>query len=168
MYDRCIRRFQTAAEREADGKAKGYSGVLEADLYRSEAKLAALAQSTHPPTMSNLSISSPSSYQTNSEPLIPFVSYLREANGEIIGEDGEEVASREEGIERWKFEMTLRFLRGGDEDFDYRDVDESEEYDEVEKREKEERWFDEETPEWDGEGGEENVGTSGETGVQDF
>ncbi|CAL3971191.1 unnamed protein product, partial [Diplocarpon coronariae] len=25
LYDRCIRRFQTAAEREADGKAKGYS-----------------------------------------------------------------------------------------------------------------------------------------------
>ena len=168
MYDRCIRRFQTAAEREADGKAKGYSGVLEADLYRSEAKLAALAQSTHPPTMNNLSISSESSSQTNSEPLIPFVSYLRGANREIIEEYEEEVTSREEGIERWKFEMTLRFLRGGDEEFDYRDVDESEEFDEVEKREKEERWFDEETPEWDGEGGEENVGTSGETGVQDF
>jgi hypothetical protein len=28
LYDRLIRRFQTAAEREADGRAKGFSGVL--------------------------------------------------------------------------------------------------------------------------------------------
>jgi Coiled-coil domain containing protein 97-like, C-terminal len=56
-------------------------------------------------------------------------------------------------------------LRGGDADFDYREVDENEEFDEVEKREKEARWFDEEEPEWDG---EESGGTSGETGVQDF
>jgi hypothetical protein len=123
--------------------------------------------------MSNLSISSsssssPSSTQTKSEPLIPFVSYLRGPNGEIMGEDGEEVKNREEGQERWKFEMTVRFLRGGDEDFDYQDVDESEEFDEVEKREKEEQWFDEEEPEWDGDGGEGSGGTGGETGVQDF
>ena len=85
-----------------------------------------------------------------------------------MGEDGEEVKTREEGQERWKFEMTVRFLRGGDEDFEYRDVDESEEFDEVEKREKEERWFDEEEPEWDGEGEERDGGTGGETGVQDF
>jgi hypothetical protein len=98
--------------------------------------------------------------------LFPFVSYLRGPNGEIIGEDGEEVKSREEGQERWKFEMTVRFLRGGDEDFDYRVVDESEEFDEVEKKEKQEMWFDEEEPEWDGEG--EPEGTGGETGVQDF
>ena len=143
--------------------------MLEADLYRSEAKLAALAQSTHPPpTIDNLTISSssPSSSLFQPEPLIPFVSYLRGPNGEITGEDGEEVKSREEGQERWKFEMTVRFLRGGDEDFDYRVVDESEEFDEVEKREKQERWFDEEEPEWDGEG--EPEGTGGETGVQDF
>jgi len=169
LYDRCIRRYQTAAEREADGKAKGYSGVLESDLYRSEAKLAALAQSSHPPTLTHLSISSsaPSSSSDPPKPEnpIPFVSYLRGANGKIMGEDGEEVKSREDGMERWKFEMTVRFLRGGDEEFDYRDVDESEEFDEVERRESEERWFDEEEPEWDG---GEMGGTAGETGVQDF
>ncbi|RMD39896.1 hypothetical protein DV735_g5240, partial [Chaetothyriales sp. CBS 134920] len=42
LYDRLIRRFQSAEEREAEGRLKGYTGVLEADLYRSEAKLAAL------------------------------------------------------------------------------------------------------------------------------
>jgi hypothetical protein len=167
LYDRCIRRFQSAAEREADGKAKGYSGILEADLYRSEAKLAALAQETHPspsssshPTSLNPSSSFPST--STSEPLIPFVSYLRGPKGEIISEDGHEIKSKEEGFERWKFEMTVRFLRGADEEFEYGDVDESEEYDELERRESEERWFDEEEPEWDGEEG------GGETGVQDF
>jgi hypothetical protein len=44
LYDRCIRRFQTPAEREAEGRKKGYAGVLEADLERGEAKLAALAR----------------------------------------------------------------------------------------------------------------------------
>src|SRR6201994_2017952 len=44
LYDRLVRRFQTPAEREAEGRKKGYSGVLEADLYRSEAKVAALAR----------------------------------------------------------------------------------------------------------------------------
>ena len=38
-----IRRFQSATEREADGRQKGYSGVLEADLMRAEAKVDALA-----------------------------------------------------------------------------------------------------------------------------
>lgn len=84
-----------------------------------------------------------------------------------MGEDGGEVKDREEGFERWKFEMTVRFLRGGDEEFDYRDVDENEEFDELERRENEERWFDEEEPEWV-EGEEGGGGTSGETGVQDF
>jgi len=161
LYDRCIRRFQTAAEREADGKAKGYSGVLEADLYRSEAKLAALASQSQ-----SLQLSPSSAFSSKPHP-IPFVSYFRGPNGEVIGDDGEEPKNREEGLERWKFEMTVRFLRGGDEDFDYRDVDESEVFDEVERRESEERWFDEEEPEWDGEG-EEKGGTSGETGIQDF
>src|ERR1700760_3686559 len=42
LYDRLIRRFQTAAEREDEGRRKGFSGVLHADLIRSEAKLDAL------------------------------------------------------------------------------------------------------------------------------
>ncbi|KAF2482752.1 coiled-coil domain-containing protein-domain-containing protein, partial [Neohortaea acidophila] len=42
LYDRLIRRFQTAAERESEGRLRGYSGILEANLVRSEAKLEAL------------------------------------------------------------------------------------------------------------------------------
>jgi hypothetical protein len=150
LYDRCIRRFQTAAEREADGKKKGYSGVLEADLYRSEAKLSAL----NPQSQSEKSLPSKNDLTT-------YVSYARGPNGEVLPESEDEVPqSREEGEERWRFEMTLRFLRGDDEEFSYGEVDESEEFDVVERRENEERWFDEEEPS--------KVSGEGETGVQDF
>lgn len=90
--------------------------------------------------------------------------------------------------------MTQKFLRGEDPDFEYSVVDESREWDdEVEARDEEERWFDEESPEWlnssdddgvdddrDGDGGrngamegkkgerKERIGTGGETGIQDF
>lgn len=58
--------------------------------------------------------------------------------------------------------MTVRFLKGEDPDFEYRGVDESEEFDDVEMREEEDRWFDEEVPEW------ERTPRESETGVQDF
>lgn len=81
----------------------------------------------------------------------------------MLPEDDDEVpTTKEEGLERWKFEMTVRFLRGEDPDFEYGAVDGSEEYDDVEKREEEERWFDGETPEW------ERTPRESETGVQDF
>lgn len=64
--------------------------------------------------------------------------------------------------------MTLKFLRGEDEDFDYRAVDENEEWDEVERRENEEKWFDEEEPEWVDDEEKAAEGTGGDTGIQDF
>ncbi|RPA83344.1 hypothetical protein BJ508DRAFT_71186 [Ascobolus immersus RN42] len=42
LYDKCIRRFQTAKEREEEGRKKGWSGVLYADLERAEAKMEAV------------------------------------------------------------------------------------------------------------------------------
>ena len=156
LYDRCIRRFQTAAEREADGRAKGYSGVLEADLHRSEAKLAALKSQT-------------TDIQSSSEVSLPFVSYARGPNGEVLPEDLDEIpSSKEEGFERWKFGMTIKFLKGEDPDFDYKEIDESTEWDVIESKEEEERWFEDEEPEWveEDDPSVENVG--GETGIQDF
>ncbi|RDW62236.1 hypothetical protein BP6252_11669 [Coleophoma cylindrospora] len=161
LYDRCVRRFQSAAEREADGRSKGYSGVLEADLYRSEAKLAALAGSQS----SELASQQPSSPNST----VPFVSYVRGENGQVLPEEEDEIPqSKEEGFERWKFVMTMRFLRGEDQDFDYKAVDENDVLDPIENQEKEEKWFDEEEPEWIGgeEEGKESLG--GETGIQDF
>ncbi|KAE8454495.1 hypothetical protein EG329_000118 [Mollisiaceae sp. DMI_Dod_QoI] len=167
LYDRCIRRFQSASEREADGKAKGYSGVLEADLYRSEAKLAALKAQKPPVSEASSSpLAEPSSKHTTVS--VPFVSYARGKHGEVLPEEEDEIPrSKEDGLERWKFVMTLRFLSGEDKDFDYKTVDESDEWDVVERMESEERWFDDEEPEWLGDESD-GVTHGGETGIQDF
>jgi len=146
-----VRRFQTPAEREAEGRSKGYSGVLEADLWRAEAKVEALAN--------------PQNFVA--------MSYRRGKDGEILAEEQDEVpANKGEGMRRWRKEMELRFLRGQDDDFDYSIVDQSEEYDDrgVEEREEEERWFAEEEPEWvAGEDGDKsNERIEGETGIQDY
>ena len=74
--------------------------------------------------------------------------------------DGE-ATTREEGIELWREFLRERFIRGGDEDFDYAKIDANEELDGVVRRDEEEGWFDDEEPSWEG-------GKIGETGVQDF
>ena len=148
LYDRLIRRFQSTAEREAEGRSKGFSGVLQSDLLRSEAKMDALA---HP------------------DPHAMF-SYTRGPSGEILAEDRDEIPpSKEEGEKLWRWEMTQRFMRGEDRDFDYTEVDENDEYDDWD--EAQEQYFDDEEPEWtvEGEnGGDINMQLQGETGIQDF
>lgn len=159
LYDRCIRRFQTAAEREADGRSKGYSGVLEADLHRSEAKLAALHGENDRGNRAH----------AGSESSVSFVSYARGPSGEILPEDLDEIpSSKEDGFERWKFGMTLKFLKGEDPDFNYAEIDESNEWDTIESNEEEERWFDDEEPEWVKEDDPSIETIGGETGIQDF
>lgn len=145
LYDRMIRRFQTAAERESDGRKKGYSGVMEADLMRSEAKMEALA---HP------------------DPNSPLV-YKRDASGGItaIEQDEEDrPKNKEEGVKKWKEMMEQRFLRGQDADFDYSAVDTNEEYNDWEEdtRRHQDAYFDGEEAEYVSEE------RTGETGVQDF
>ncbi|KAG8525746.1 uncharacterized protein KY384_000506 [Bacidia gigantensis] len=145
-YDRLIRRFQTASEREADGRKKGYSGILEADLQRSEAKVEALRNPDDAAQMR----------------------YRRDEKGEIIGEEkGEVPLTREEGRQRWSQELELRFLRGADTDFEYGSVDKNEEYDDRQtaEREVQEAWFDEEEPKWVAQGVDK---VACETGIQDF
>lgn len=141
---------------------------MEADLYRSEAKLAAL-KGNH----ADLSEDRDGNLgRIEMDHGVPYVSYARGEHGEVLPEDPDEVPqSKEEGFERWKFEMTLKFLRGDDQDFDYREVDTAEEYDEIENRELEEQWFEDEEPEWVGDEDEKEwatAGTGGETGIQDF
>ncbi|KAH1279907.1 hypothetical protein KXX33_000619 [Aspergillus fumigatus] len=148
LYDRLIRRFQTPAEREAEGRAKGFSGILQADLQRSEARLDAL----HNPNPNAMS------------------SYSRGPSGEIIAEDADEIPTNKEEAEKlWRWEMTMRFLKGEDCDFDYTQVDENDEYDD--QTEEQERYFDDEEPEWMVEGADDGDIKSrlqGETGIQDF
>ncbi|KAF2104133.1 hypothetical protein NA57DRAFT_70345 [Rhizodiscina lignyota] len=146
LYDRLVRRFQTAAEREAEGRAKGYTGILEADLMRSEAKLDALA---HPDPNS-------------------IFQYRRGPNGEILTEENDEIPqTKEEGMARWKWEMELRFVRGDDHDFDYPSVDDNEEWDDrlQEERDRQDAYFAREEPSWAVENGR---AVRGETGIQDY
>lgn len=94
--------------------------------------------------------------------------YERGAEGEIVGleEDvGERVGGKEEGLSKWRDVMGRRFLRGEDREFDYRPVDDSEEYDDVEEeaRGMQEDWFEGQEQEFVGDGR-----PMGETGVQDF
>lgn len=120
--------------------------MLEADLWRAEAKVGALANPDHAASMR----------------------YRRDASGAIVAEEKDEVPmNKEEGIQRWRQEMELMFLRGDDADFNYKGVDESEEYDDrgVQEREEEERWFEQEEPSWVKAIDE---GVTGQTGVQDY
>jgi hypothetical protein len=148
LYDRLVRRFQTTEERETEGRAKGFSGVLEADLMRSELKMEALA---HP------------------DPNAMFA-YVRGPDGEILAEDQNDIpTTKEEAAERWRWEMEMRFLKGADPEFDYAAVDENEDYDDF--TEEQDKYFDEEEPEWlveKDEHGNLKGGLHGETGVQDF
>jgi len=120
LYDRLVRRFQSATEREAEGRRKGYSGVLEADILRSEAKMDALA---------------------HADPNIA-IAYTRGSDGQIVAEEmGDSPQSQEEGMEMWRKQMEWRFLKGADADFDYASVDNNEAYDDhaAEEREEEEK-----------------------------
>ncbi|PVH99151.1 hypothetical protein DM02DRAFT_615259 [Periconia macrospinosa] len=148
LYDRLIRRFQTTGEREAEGLRKGFAGDLTAQLWRAEAKKHALS---HPDPHS-------------------LFSYTRGPGGEIRAEDKDEVPmTKEEGREWWVDEMTQRFLRGDDMDFDYSKVDTNDEYnDPEEERDIQDAYFDSMDSDFDSDGeGKEKVLT-GETGIQDF
>lgn len=128
--------------------------MLEADLWRSEAKIEALANPDHAASMR----------------------YMRDSTGEIVAEEKDEIPmSKEEGMQRWRKEMEMRFLKGKDADFDYKLVDESEEYDDrgIQEREEEEKWFEEEEPAWvteilPGHDTCAKEALTGETGVQDY
>jgi len=149
LYDRLIRRFQTASEREAEGRKKGFSGQMATDLWRAEAKKDALSQPD------------PNSLFT----------YNRGPQGQIMEEEKDDVPmTKEEGRAWWIDEMTQRFLRGGDDDFEYdKLVDKNSKYDDPEaERDLEDAYFESMESDFDSDGeGKEKVLT-GETGIQDY
>ncbi|KAK4443719.1 coiled-coil domain-containing protein-domain-containing protein [Podospora aff. communis PSN243] len=160
LYDTLIRRFLTPAEREADGRAKGYARVLEGSLLRGEERLAKLSREEE-------ARGSGSQSQAPSSACAPA--------GVVSVDDLPPPKTKSQGREQWEAFLRERFVRGEDEDFEYVRVDMEEEYDVLERTEREEAWFDEETPEWVGEDGEEGGKgerperiLTGETGVQDF
>ncbi|KAJ4323133.1 hypothetical protein N0V94_002019 [Neodidymelliopsis sp. IMI 364377] len=147
LYDRLIRRFQTAREREVEGQRKGFSGQMSTDLWRAEAKKDALKHTD------------PNSLFT----------YSRGPQGQIVEEDKDEVPmTKEEGKAWWVDEMTQRFLSGADDDFEYKTVDENDKYDDEKERDIQDAYFDSMESDFDSDGeGKEKILT-GETGIQDY
>lgn len=96
-------------------------------------------------------------------------SYTRGPNGEILAEDKADIPqSKEEGEKLWQWEMGLRFTRGEDSGFDYKTVDENDEYDDL--SEAQDEYFEDQEPEWMVEDGDGDIQSrlQGETGIQDF
>ncbi|KAI1299737.1 coiled-coil domain-containing protein-domain-containing protein [Xylaria venustula] len=209
LYDALIRRFQSHEEREKEGRAKGFGRVLEVDLLRGEARLSKLADDTRHSDDNNVSIESlgneslattvepadsrsPRLSRPWSSPGTPELTVSETGAGmnweELEALETHDLEKRsapqtaEDGRMRWEEFLRLRFLNGGDEDFDYRTVDEDDEYDTLERREQEDAWFDNEEPGWAEESEYDDEAEpnrerkksvverplTGETGVQDF
>jgi hypothetical protein len=163
LYASLIRQFQTPAEREADGIAKGYSRILEGDLLRGEARLQELSKASTSDISPQLDSGSQELASRNSS----LQSLWLNPEAELPPPK-----SREEGKERWRYFLAERFIHGLDEDFEYALVDDNDEYDSVERRERQEKWFEDEEPSWvdggDKEGRKEDNDLKGETGIQDY
>ncbi|ORY18238.1 coiled-coil domain-containing protein-domain-containing protein [Clohesyomyces aquaticus] len=167
LYDRWIRRFKSAAEREAEGRAKGLSGLLQshaATSYPEERRVpqSAGAGSSQP----QLEAQGQTNANTTPYSLFSF-SQTRGPSGNILPEDKNEAPrDKEQGRRMWEDEMRQRFLMGWDADFDYSTVDGNEAYNDPEgERDREEAYFD------SLEDGDEGMGggmSSGDTGIQDY
>ncbi|KAI1343518.1 hypothetical protein F5Y15DRAFT_412302 [Xylariaceae sp. FL0016] len=183
LYDALVRRFQSAEEREREGRRKGYGRVLEMDLVRGEARLSHLAQDTTRSTISSSAADQDAYIREFADAPVPRARDLDPDNpssdrGSGSGDSAPPThntprdvpaAGPEEGRARWDDFLRRRFVLGRDDEFDYRVVDEDAEYDAMERQEQENSWFDEEEPGWASES-EEKVERplAGETGVQDF
>lgn len=158
LYDTLIRRYQTPAEREAEGRARGYARVLEGSLLRGEERLARLAGEDSRPARpeSVLRPSTNGAGSVGSTASAVVASPLAALGG--VDEALPPPETKTEGHAQWMDFLRERFIRGGDEDFEYGAVDGDEELDVVERVEREEAWFDEESPGWDLGGEEEEEG----------
>lgn len=111
--------------------------MLEGSLLRGEARLAQISPADD----------AQAGASTRPDPAL--VSALR-----VTAAEADNVAvlpppkDREEATERWQEFLRNRFIRGGDEEFEYGMVDGNEEYDVLERREEEEAWFEDEDPNW--------------------
>ncbi|KAI5463978.1 coiled-coil domain-containing protein-domain-containing protein [Mariannaea sp. PMI_226] len=156
LYERLIKRFHSAAEREADGKAKGYGRTLEAALQRGESKLAHLHQIDGPEEKTERNSRATTTRDTGLEN--PW---------------DQEAENKEHGSQLWREFLEDRFVHGRDEDFEYDAIDGNDEYDTLSRNDAEDAWFDQEEPSWadDGQNTDEHKKArklEGETGIQDF
>lgn len=168
LYDTVVRRFQTPAEREAEGRSRGWGKVLESSLMRGEARLERVASSLtgdaplprppHPHSTTSSARKTSLSEVTSGD----MAAAAAAATAVDAGLVDSKPTTKEEGRAAWEEFLRERFVAGADEEFDYAQVDGNEELDEMEHRDREEEWFDEEDPEWadddsegEGEGDEE-------------
>jgi hypothetical protein len=148
------------------GQAKGYGRTLEASLLRGERTLAGLALGNEESTSS---LSPLYAARRNGDADGPTATSISPSPGPENSWDAP-MSDKQEGLDQWRAFLEDRFVRGGDDEFDYAPVDADEDLDVWERGQGEERWFDEEEPSWLGEGDAENgiVERKGETGVQDY
>ncbi|KAJ4386170.1 hypothetical protein N0V93_009063 [Gnomoniopsis smithogilvyi] len=140
LYDKFVRKFQSPAEREAEGRSRGWGKTLESSLMRGEAKLERIASSY---TGDRIPASSSDRMQVSND-------RVRDVTNFSIDVDlvGDKPATKEEGRAAWDEFLRERFVRGRDDDFDYSQVDGDEDLDSLEHMDREEAYFDEEEPEW--------------------
>lgn len=164
LYDTLVRQFQTPAEREAEIRSRGWGKVLESSLMRGEDRLDRVASSLagdRPQPASSSLLSSSASRRAlppgSDRDAAATTTDLFTLDADLADS---KPATKEEGRAAWEDFLRARFVRGGDEDFDYARVDGDERYDELESRDREEEWFDGEEPEWASDGSDD--GGSGE------
>ncbi|KAF2265116.1 hypothetical protein CC78DRAFT_553203 [Lojkania enalia] len=168
LYDRLIRRFQTDDEREVKGCNQGLEAVIARERGRVEGKQD-LLQFTPPHSRFVYKLGFDDILGEDKDDVLESM----DNNGNSLknqDEDNDAMAeSKEEGKAWWVDEMTQRFLRGGDENFDYTTVDGNHKYDHPEEeRDIEDAYFDSMDSDFDTDGeGKEKVLT-GETGIQDY
>ncbi|KAJ0123691.1 coiled-coil domain-containing protein [Diaporthe amygdali] len=162
LYDTLVRKFQTPAEREAEMRSRGWGKVLESSLMRGEDRLDRVASSLAGDRPQRQLASSSSSSSRGALPTTG--DKAAAATNFAIDADltDSKPATKEEGRAAWEEFLRERFVRGGDEEFDYAAVDGDESFDELEFRDREEEWFDGEEPEWASDGSD---GSAGEDAV---
>ncbi|CAN8100045.1 unnamed protein product [Discula destructiva] len=138
LFDRLIRRFRSAAEREAEGRSKGWGKTLESSLMRGEARLERISSSVTGDTM-------PSSASSTSRKPNSITTNIDFSVADLVND---KPATKAEGRAAWDEFLRERFVRGGDEDFDYAKVDGDDDLDSLEHIDLEEAYFDDEEPEW--------------------
>lgn len=157
-YEALVRRFQSQAEKDAEAQKKGYSRILEGDLMRSEAKIAAL-KATLTGENGRDGGDPTASHQGDGSSL---------AGIGVDYDNGVEPVTKQEGRELWNEYLTERFVRGEDSDFDYSKVDSDENLDNMERQDQQDAWFDDEEAAWASDSGTDARALHGETGIQDF
>lgn len=149
LYDKLVRRFLSPAEREAEGRSRSWGKTLESSLVRGEARLERIASSYTGDTIPASASPGRTLHDSARDIKATFA-----IDADLVDD---RAATKEEGRAAWYEFLRERFVRGGDEDFDYSKVDGDDGLDVLEQMDREEAYFDEEEPEWadDSEGEEE-------------